>query len=171
MNIPGRSNELTNLINYTNLDNLTMIEVGSYAGESAEIFVNTGKVKKIICIDPWLPNYDSNDEASSSDFVKVEAAFDNVMKKYENVIVKFKGTLNDFLKSSYDIQPDLIYIDACHTYEACKSDILNSVKLNPKFISGHDYIKWTPGVKRAVNEIFIKPDKVFSDSSWIVKFN
>ena len=46
---------------------INMIEVGSYQGESAEIFCMTGAINSIWCIDPWCSGYDSNDEASKTD--------------------------------------------------------------------------------------------------------
>ena len=36
-------------------------------------------------------------------------------------------------------------------------------------IGCYDYCEESPGVIKAVNEMFGKPDKVFSDASWIVK--
>ena len=89
---------LKQLIDHTNLDKIVMIEVGSYAGESADIFASTGKVKTLYCIDPWQSGYDEGDIASySSDFKEVENAFDEVQKKHSDVIVKYKGTLADFI--------------------------------------------------------------------------
>lgn len=55
---------------------LTMIEVGSYQGESMEIFAKSNGIQKIVCIDPWKEGYDPKDVASQSDMAEVEAAFD-----------------------------------------------------------------------------------------------
>lgn len=88
---------LMELIDSTSLTDIVMLEVGSYAGESADIFASTGKVAKLFCIDPWLPGYDSRDIASSSNFTEVEQAFDKVMAKHPTVIHKFKGTLQEFV--------------------------------------------------------------------------
>ena len=52
------------IIDQTNLDRIVMIEVGSYAGESADIFASTGKLKTLYCIDPWQKGYDDGDIAS-----------------------------------------------------------------------------------------------------------
>ena len=68
-------------------------------------------------------------------------------------------------------QLDFAYIDGNHHYEYVKEDIqicLKKIK-NDGIISGHDYCEESPGVIKAVNEMFGKPDKVFSDASWIVK--
>jgi hypothetical protein len=132
-------------------------------------------VKEIWCIDPWLPGYDDGDDASHTDFNEVEAAFDKVMTKHSSKIHKFKGTLQQFCDvHKDDIVPDLVYIDANHTYEGCKDDILTTLKWKGKglkFLGGHDYASWCPGVIQVVNEAFGKPDWTFSDSSWLVKIS
>ena len=151
-----------------------MIEVGSYAGESADIFAQQEKVKGIWCVDPWLPGYDDNDDASHTDFNEVEDAFDNVMYKHFPKIHKFKGTLQQFCETHKNhITPDLIYIDANHTYEGCKEDIETAMKSwkHPHYLAGHDYELGWPGVVQAVDEKFGAPLMVFSDNSWVVWIN
>ena len=162
---------LLDFISSIDMDNITMLEVGSYAGESSDMFASSGKVKTLWCIDPWLAGYDANDEASRTDFNFVEKTFDKVMGKHPAVINKFKGTLDQFVEKNPDMRPDLIYIDACHTYEGCKNDIINALKLKPKVISGHDYTNSWPGVMRAVNEVVGTPHKTFCDGSWIVRLS
>lgn len=142
---------------------LTMIEIGSYQGESMEIFAKSGHVQKIICIDPWKSGYDNADVASKSDMNKVEAAFDEraaAAKEFAEV-VKHKGTIDTFIKSE-DFCPDIdfVYIDACHRYEGCKHDIemcINAVKPTIAY-SGHDFVDGWCGVKKAVNELLGEPD-------------
>lgn len=159
---------LKQLIDQTNLDKIVMIEVGSYAGESADIFASTGKVKTLYCVDPWQKGYDEGDIASySSDFKEVENAFDEVQKKHSDVIVKYKGTLADFIADHPEVKPDLLYIDACHQYEAVKSDLNNALKLCPKYLSGHDYVNGWGGVVKAIDEVLGKPDYVYADGSWL----
>ena len=55
---------------------LTVVEVGSYAGESMEMFTKTGLVSKMYCIDPWQPGWDGNDPAAQTDMAEAEAMFD-----------------------------------------------------------------------------------------------
>ena len=142
--------------------------MGSYAGQSAELFVQTGKVKQIWCIDPWQPGYDSTDAASSSDFNEVEQAFDEMMARHPTIVHKFKGTLQEFVKHFPEVCPDIVYIDAMHQYEPCRADIQTAMALHPKFMFGHDYCAGWSGVVKAVNESFGKPDKTFAEGSWIV---
>ena len=154
---------------------LTIVEVGSYQGESMEIFAKSGIVKTIVSIDPWKSGYDDKDIASKSDMVEVEKAFDSraaSVKEYAEV-VKHKGTLDTFIQSDefskLKGKIDLVYIDACHTYEGCKHDIeICKQHLKPNIaFAGHDYADGWLGVKKAVNELLGKPDEVFGDFSWI----
>ena len=173
-------NGLINLIDIVyakTLTQLTMIEVGSYQGESMEIFVNTGKVKTIACIDPWKSGYDKKDRSSYTDMSIVENKFNERKSALDSIakIIKHKGTLDTFIVSddykqfTNENSIDLVYIDACHRYKSCLHDITickNIIK--PKIaISGHDYTKRKPGVVSAVNKIFGRPDCIFSDKSWI----
>lgn len=159
---------LKELVEWTKLDSIVLVEVGSYAGQSAELFVQTGKVKQIWCIDPWQPGYDCTDEASSSDFTEVEQAFGQMMARHPTVVHKFKGTLQEFVKHFPQVCPDIVYIDAMHQYEPCRADINSALKLCPGYVAGHDYSAGWSGVMKAVDEVFAKPDHVFVDSSWIV---
>lgn len=163
-----RMRELAKLVKSTGLDSVRMVEVGCYAGESADVFASIPEVNEIWCIDPWLNGYDGSDIASSSDMEGAERMFDEVAKQHVGKIHKFKGTLGMFI-NSVGGKFDLVYIDADHRYESVKDDILLSAALSPKFIAGHDYINQYRGVVDAVNEIFSKPDFVFYDCSWIKK--
>ena len=166
--------DLVDFISNKKSKDLIMIEIGSYQGQSMETFANTGKIKTIICIDPWQQGYDINDKASDTDMVEVERLFDERVSKIDNVqIIKHKGTLDTFIKSEEFEQIknsiDFVYIDACHTYQAVKHDIKickEIIKPNIAF-AGHDFRDYWAGVKKAIKEEFNEPDKVFLDSSWV----
>ena len=167
---------LIDLVNSIKKDNLKILEVGSYRGESAEIFLQSGKVANITCVDPWedVDLYGYGNDYSG--MCEIEADFDENMKKYGSMIVKFKGTLNDFINAYLEKMPefDFVYIDGIHTYDMCKNDIKNSLlKLNLSLgIAGHDYVEdghveHIRGVKKAVDEIFGTVGVLhFCDSSW-----
>ena len=76
-------------------DNITLVEIGSFMGESAEIFAQILPNAKIICIDPFLSGYDQLDSASLADFIDVEQQFDLRTSVYPNII-KSKGYSTDF---------------------------------------------------------------------------
>lgn len=70
---------------------------------------------------------------------------------------------------------DMVYIDGMHDYWSVYNDIkiAETVLKKGGWLAGHDYVKDDPSnteVPKAVLELFGKePDKVFSDTSWIIK--
>ena len=159
---------LLDLIAWLPGTNIKMVEVGSYAGASADLFASSDKIGQIWCVDPWMAGYDPSDDASSSDFNEVEAAFDAVAAKHPDKIHKFKGVFKEFHSQFPSDIPDFIYIDGLHTYEGCKTDIETALLWKGiPIIGGHDYAGWCPGVIQAVNEAFGQPTMTFQDSSWV----
>ena len=150
--------------------NITMAEIGCYAGDSTKLFMESNKVKTLYAIDIWVDALNLfKSKWKEHNFTSVEREFDEKLKDFN--IVKLKMTA----KEAQDKLPELdfVYIDGNHNYEYVIEDIyvsLKKLKTNG-IISGHDYCKESPGVIKAVNEIFGKPDVVFSDASWLVKLN
>jgi hypothetical protein len=160
-------NELREIIG----DAPTIVELGSYMGESSLIFAEEFPNGKIYCIDSWEGGFDESDTCSQSNFIDVEHQFDLRMSSVNN-ITKIKG-----LSTSVGFECDLVYIDACHKYECVKNDIIHWLPFVKKIISGHDYnteefIKLHPhiaGVKKAVNELLNNPTNTYLDGSWYKK--
>lgn len=161
---------LKDLIYYVNqfydTKNMTMIEIGSYAGESTLIFAE--HFKKIICIDPYKNDYDKKDPAINyMELNNVYDIFINRIKEHKNIEL-IKKSSNQAFKSLKKINVDFVYIDGLHTYIQVKKDIENYSKIIKNgFISGHDYHENWHGVIKAVNETIGNPDKLFKDTSWI----
>lgn len=164
-----RPESLLALLAECGLHDALMVEVGSYAGESADVFASCRLISHLICVDPWQAGYDPNDLASHTDFTEVESTFDAVMSRHPGKIEKYKGTLQQLIQERPDLRPDIVYIDANHNYEFVKADIQAAKKLNPKVIAGHDYDMYHTGVRRAVAEEFGDPMRVFYDCSWYVR--
>ena len=175
-NAPSLSEGLRNLAEDIKAelgDNITLVEIGSYMGESAEIFAQVLPNAKIICIDPFEGNFDDSDPCSNDNYSEVEQQFDLRTSAYPN-IQKMKGYSTDF-----KIRCDVVYIDARHFYDGVKEDILQWKPLVGGIISGHDYYEENSptyiqnthirGVKTAVDENLGKPDKTYSDGSWMKK--
>jgi predicted O-methyltransferase YrrM len=165
---------LIDLINYVIDDyksNITMIEIGSYTGESTMLFAK--KFKKVISVDPFINNYDLNDIACKyMNFEDVYNFFLKNISKYSN-IEHIRKTSDDAISDLEPIKFDLVYIDGLHTYEQVKRDIENYLPLIKKggYISGHDYHPVWQGVIDAIHEKIGKPDFIFQDTSWIKKIN
>lgn len=143
---------------------LSICEIGSYTGESTEIFAN--RFRYVYAIDPWMDDYDPNDAACHhAPFSEVEKAFDQRMIHYPNVR-KVKGKSTDIVPQ-IETKFDIFYIDGMHTYEAVKQDIIDCYSKVNFAIAGHDYNDDWLGVKNAVNELLGEPNYVFRDSSWL----
>ncbi len=96
----------------------------------------------------------------SSIFEKVYAVDNSVQwTNFNKNLNKDKNNIEyinlDIYKNSWNIIPDVdvVFIDAGHSYEDCKSDIYNSLERfkNLKYIIFDDYGVWS-GVKQIVNE-------------------
>lgn len=153
-------------------ENKTMVEIGSYIGESAVIFAQY--FKTVFAIDPWLVGmYISDGSATENNKCymdeNVEGVFDEVAGKYSN-IVKIKEFDNNALHFFQDNSVDFLYIDAIHTEDELTRQIKDWLpKVNIRgVIGGHDYNRYFDGVIRAVNNTIGAPDKVYSDDgiSW-----
>ena len=161
---------LTNLIKELgDNSNKTMIEIGSFVGESTVLFAQS--FKKVIAVDPFMEGYDPQDPTSHSfDFDNVYQTYLDRITIYSNIQTIIE-TSDDAVKELDGETYDFIYIDGIHTYEQVKKDIQNYLPLIKKggVIGGHDYVNsgHLVGVFQAVNEMFGQPDKVFKDNSWI----
>lgn len=147
---------------------VTIVEIGSYRGESAEAMLSTGLVGKLYCVDPWIGGYDDLDGASYSDMREAERDFDR-RHASDPRVVKVKGTVDDFVRLYGHVDVDAVYVDGCHTYEAVSHDIAVCVeRIEPKYaVAGHDFNPYF-GARRAVMELLGQPDVVYPDTSWVM---
>lgn len=147
----------------------TMVEIGSYMGDSTIIFAQ--KFKKVITIDPFINNYD--DVEYSTEFAALTLVYEKFLENISNYnnIIHIRKKSDDAIFDIID-KVDFVYIDGHHTYEQVKKDIQNYRKLinDNGIIGGHDYsvIGWKDVIK-AINECLGVPDNVYVDCSWIKK--
>lgn len=149
---------LRELIAYTNVRDATLVEVGSYAGESARIFAASGRFKAIHCVDPW----------SRPDAATAEKIFDETKPR---IVKKHKMTSLEAAPLFEDGSLHIVYLDGDHSLTAVRADIKAWLpKVRPGgWITGHDYFWRFTGVLRGVYELLGKPHIVTRDSSWGVR--
>lgn len=143
---------------------MTLIEIGSFAGDSTEIFCKW--FKHVVAIDPWVSGI--GDITDKVDMEEVYQVFQKKIAAFPNVRIIRDYSYNA-LKFFDNKLCDIVYIDGGHTYPEVYKDVFDwshKIKIGG-FIAGHDYWKKFPGVVKAVNELVGKPDKIFPDSSWI----
>jgi NAD(P)-dependent dehydrogenase (short-subunit alcohol dehydrogenase family) len=151
----------------------TVAEIGCYIGESSHIIARYAG--KLYCIDPWEDGVIESSSARGSVFVyddmsTVEARFDVAVGTQPNVI-KIRAHSDDVAEMIANGVFDIVYIDSLHSYESVRNDICRwwpKVKLGG-YLGGHNYSPQWPGLIRAVREAFGTPDKVYRDSSWVVR--
>ena len=146
---------------YLNLNHAVGVEIGCSMGESTEIAAQF--FDKLYCVDSW-----EGPPAEEECFNRRALILPNV--------VKIKARSPEVTGPFSDGFFDVVYIDADHRYDAVMADIAAwapKVKVGG-WVTGHDYGSyWGPdtdnGVAAAVDAVYGKPDKVFEDSSWVVR--
>lgn len=136
-----------------------VIEIGSYAGASAELIAQY--VGEITCCDIWEEYIHPLERA-----LNAYKNFEETKERNLNIIEckkKSDELVNEYKNNTFD----MIYIDADHSYESTKNNILkwfNKLKTSG-IMCGHDY--YMDEVKRAVDDVFGSENiKYFKDSSW-----
>lgn len=135
------------------------IEIGSYSGASAELFAQY--VGEITCCDIW-DKYISPPERALNAYKN----FQETKKRNKNII-ECKKNSDDLVNEYNNNTFDMVYIDADHSYESTKNNILKWFSKVKKggILCGHDYHMGE--VKQAVDEVFkFENIKLFKDSSW-----
>ncbi len=159
-----------------------VIEIGSFAGESTEVFARMAA--RVYAIDPWNESYSRGIMEGCADpewrnyleshpiasMKSIEARFDRRISELGNVR-KIKSSSTEAIDSFADGFADLIYIDSIHTYTVVRETVeawRRKIR-SGGIMAGHDYCKTTwPGVVKAVDELLGGPEKVYEDTSWIV---
>ena len=143
----------------------SLLEIGSYKGESTSIFASSGLFSKITCLEPFEGNEEALD-IFDDDWDRVKKEFYTNTRHWDYI-----NLIQDFSYNVVDLFPDqhfdMIYIDANHKYENVKDDITRCLPKCITLIGGHDYGNQHPGVKKAVNELLGTPEGIFNDGSWI----
>ena len=135
---------------------ITMVEIGCWQGESAELFLQSGKVNQFYAVDVWI----------KKKFQLAEIEFDKKTKGQP--VTKLKMDMAQAIKKLPVV--DFIYIDGNHSYESVKNDLLNSLQVIKEggIIAGHDYSAYYNNrVVKAVCEVLGCPDKIYKDTSWL----
>lgn len=174
MRTPEQKKGLEDMIMWVNkirpTKEMNLIEIGSYIGESTIIF--SENFKNVISVDPFINDYDPNDEACSY------ASFDLVYKEFLKNTLQYSNikSIRDTSINAFSIlknyEWDIVYIDGAHTLDGVWFDIKNYKDIIKKggFISGHDYA-WG-NVRHNIGRLLDdNVDATFQDGSWIRQLN
>jgi hypothetical protein len=138
-----------------------VLEVGSWVGRTAVAMAEVGEDVQVHCVDTWEGTKgDMTGDALIEEAGGPEGVYakflENVGDRLNKSIFPWKGRSVDRGEQHWG-KFDLIYIDADHSYEGCKGDILAWWKHleDDGVMVGHDYlVKGFMGVVDAVKEVF-----------------
>jgi hypothetical protein len=166
------------------------IELGAYAGDGTQIFLDSGRIKRLYCVDTWEPGWDERDAASATDLSEAHMAHLARIGSDPRVVRCWHST-DEVARWPFAEPIDFVYIDACHEYESVCRDIWNYTGKvrSGGFIAGHDYgtarvrlllavmraipalfrvrrLAYMVGVTQAVQDTIGTPEYTFADCSW-----
>lgn len=166
---PSFVDNLQIALKYVKKPEITIIEVGSWQGLSANVMAQACKKleqqAKIVCIDTWLGSVEHQDTIGRvSGYPSVYKEFIEITKflKNDDVIYPFPISSTEgacYLKKK-GVKADLIYVDGSHEYESVLTDAkLYWELLAPGGVMIFDDYSWE-GVKKAVDAFFADKKQV-----------
>ena len=149
-----------------------MIEIGSYMGESTQIFGSCGLFTEINCIEPFEGTENFNEENNHT-WEEVWEEYDINTRQFKDIIKLHEDYSYDekILNKFNDDEYDFICVDGDHSFESTRRDFeLYIPKIKPNgVLGGHDYQQGF-GVDDALKEICDPSNlMLFRDSSWLIK--
>lgn len=150
-------------LNHIDTQSPVIAEIGVEFGGYTDVYIRFFKNPKVYLVDLW--EAEGNDPYFESHPEQLAKGYAEILSKYgtDSRVEICKGFANDWCDKFPDEHFDWIYIDANHTYEAVKNDILKWLPKVKKggILSGHDFnpdpnniVFESFGVDKAVREIF-----------------
>ncbi len=159
-------------------DNAHVVEVGAYKGRStaylATLIFNSGKKIKFDVVDTW----DGTDGTTRPAWSDYQHNHGDIFNQFKNNLAPVIDIINPIKMLSFDAcsnyedkSLDFVFIDANHSYEGVKKDILGYLPKmkSGSIFAGHDYnpISW-PGVVQAVHELFPTDKIKIMGECWLI---
>lgn len=147
---PGNQSTLDKLI--LRHDIRSVLEIGSCYGASACWFARHERIEVVTCVDLWCAIPEHGVPASVRGHFLQNCSAAGIADKVRSII----GNSHDE-ETLHQVRPaDLVYLDAGHSYDDVRMDILAYGPLARKILCGDDYDVDLPGVAgviRAVDEL------------------
>ena len=146
------------MLNRTLTPEMRVLELGAWLGTSTRFIAQ--HCKHLITIDHWIGTYEEHTKENNDYYKKLYTLYNTFLVNswhLKDSILPVRAWIqvgmDMLLEKGY--APDLIYIDAGHTYEDAKNDILKALQFpgNP-IICGDDF-RWGVDlpVQKAVKEV------------------
>jgi hypothetical protein len=146
-------------------------EVGVQRGRTAQYLLANNPDLFLVCIDPWgpLPEGPGTEVYNKYDHSAHFRDFCKRVEPYKGRLVVLRMVSEEAAPYIMDNSLDFVFIDADHSYEMVKQDILIwTKKLRAGgMLSGHDF--HFPSVAKAVNELCPSRNLPGHDHVWWCK--
>lgn len=125
---------------------LVVAELGVFSGEFSNEIYNRMHPSHLYLVDIWEGTMSSGDKDGQNlvTINNMEEVYHQIKDRYVDTsnIEVVRGTSLDFLNSQPNDSFDMIYIDADHSYNAVKNDLIVSLSKvkNGGLLAGHDYM-------------------------------
>jgi hypothetical protein len=148
----------------------TMIEVGTWKGYSAEVWLSNLALQKLYCVDTWLGAVEflthpdsKRDLALRDGYPQVYYTFIHNMRA-RSLLDRIEVLPNtSHIAAQYfaykQLQVDATYLDGSHDYTDVFADLSAYRPLTRTLLFGDDYSDEWPGVKQAVDQ-FVREQNV-----------
>jgi hypothetical protein len=136
-------------------DSRFIVEVGSWLGRSTRYIADLAPKARIAAIDHWVGSPEHTHDPELVPLLpRLYETFLSESWDYRDRVIPVKAKSVEGLKKVADagLTPDLIFIDADHSYEAVRADVTMALQLFPKTPLVGDDWDW-PGVRQAVEEL------------------
>ena len=146
--------------------NLIGAEIGVARGKNALDMLKNLDIQKLYLIDPYVSYTAKRYIGVPHDVVRLKEIARKTLIKYEDKIVwvyKMSAEAHLYIPEKLDF----VYIDANHTYDYVKPDIMTYREYvkDGGLVAGHDYRKKN-GVVRAVHELVPKDKLQIEEPDW-----
>jgi hypothetical protein len=147
------------------------VEVGAWKGRSAAYMcveiINSGKDIKFDVIDTWHGTKGEHENDPDVKYNNLYNTFLKNMHPVRNIFTPIRLPSIAAANLYDDASLDFVFLDADHSYEAVKNDIISWM---PKIktgglLSGHD--ECIPGVRKALHDLNITYDLWHDGVTWL----
>ena len=128
-------------------------EIGVFQGVFAsKLLLELPGIERYYCIDPWELYDDHIKTLRPNSSGRAFKRFKRAVRPWEDKVVVIKRMSQDALIEVPDCSLDWVFIDANHSYEYAKSDIIGwSKKVKTGgIVSGHDFYDKNKNARRGV---------------------
>jgi hypothetical protein len=141
-----------------------VVELGAWLGLSTRYIADNAPHATVISVDHWQgsPEHKTQEHYKAL-LPRLYETFQARCWDYRERVVPLRMSSLDGLRRVADagLEPDFVYVDAEHTYEAVTAELNLARKLFPHALLGGDDYDWT-GVRQAVDE-FAKKNNLLVD--------